>query len=100
MTPDAVPVVPSDYPELRERPALREMLQRQIDMQFGDLVTLLELPRPDVGLHAGANLTTAVLLCNIISGASVLFYKPSLDGIRGRLTEANTLTSGQRFREV
>jgi hypothetical protein len=93
-------VVPSEYPEVEHRPALREMLRRQVDMQFIDLATLLELPRPDAGLHAGTNLTTTVLLCNIVSGASVLFFKPSLDAIRGRRTDANPMTAGQRFREV
>jgi hypothetical protein len=60
--------------------------------------TLLQPPRPDADLHADANLTTTVLLCNIISGTSVLFYEPSRDAVCDRRSDANPLRSGQRFR--
>jgi hypothetical protein len=100
MTPSIAIPVPSDYPELALRPALREMLQRQADMQFADLGVLLQLPRADADLHAGTNLTTTIVLCNIIAGASVLFYESSLDAVQGRRNNANPLGSGQRFREV
>ena len=95
-----VAVVPSEYPELSGRPALSEMMRRQIDMQFVDLATLLQLPLAGSSLTAGANLTTTTLLCNIVSGASVLFFEPSLDAVRGRLSDTNTLRSGARFRGV
>jgi hypothetical protein len=93
-------VLPSGYAELNGRPALAEMLRRQIDMQFAELATLLQLPLAGSDLKAGANLTTTTLLCNIISGASVLFYEPSLDAVRGRRSAVNPLGSGQRFRAV
>lgn len=93
-------MLPSGYPELQEYPYLREMLRRQIDMQFTDLATLLQLPLPSHGLDAGANLTTTVLLCNVISGASVLFFEASLDSVRGRRTAVNTLHSSERFRRT
>jgi hypothetical protein len=92
--------LPSQYPELAVRPALRGMLRRQVDMQFADLGVLLQLPREDAGLHAGMNLTATILLCNMVSGASVLFYETSLDAVRGRRSDANPRGSGQRFREV
>lgn len=91
------------YSEAERYPAIRELLRIQVDGQFQDLATMLQLPRPDLGLHGGCNLTAGVLLCNIISGASVLFFESSPDAVRGRTRgrnhpeSPNTLRSGERF---
>jgi hypothetical protein len=77
---------------------IHELLRRQVDPQFRDLATLLQLPRPDVGLEGGGNLTAAGLICNIISGASVLFYEASVAAVKGRTSASNQLGSGERFR--
>lgn len=78
-------LAPSEYPETAGRPALRELLRVQVDMQLGDLRTLLCLPRrEEPGLQAGCNLTAATLAFNIIAGASVLFWESSVKAIERR----------------
>jgi hypothetical protein len=98
---DPVPVaipVPSRYPEIQEDGAIGELLRRQVDSQFRDLATLLQLPKPELGLDGGGNLTAAGLVCNIISGASVLFFEASVAAVKGTRNASNTLRSGERFR--
>lgn len=67
-------MVPSGYPEVQPYPYLRRLLEAQVDMQFRDVRVLLMLPRPDDGLDAGCNLTSALLLTAIAAGASVLLW--------------------------
>ncbi len=69
---------PSAWPELEPYPALRELFERQMDIEFADIRTLLLLPERKV--HSGCSLALALLLFNLVSGASVLFYKASLKG--------------------
>jgi len=68
------PVAPSDHVGLRH-PLLRSFLERQVDMQITDLRLLLRLPIEELGSHLGANLTTAAVTLNLISGFSVWFYR-------------------------
>ena len=85
---------PSRYPELREQPHLRELLDTQVDMQFDDVAVLLQLPRPG-DLDAGCNLTLASLLFDLISGASVMFYRAEL-----AYFQKKRKLSGSRFERV
>jgi hypothetical protein len=75
-------MLPSAYPEVGPRSALRELLRVQVDMQLADLRTLLCLPRDEPGLDGGCNLTAATLAANIIAGASVLFWNSSLEELK------------------
>lgn len=87
-------LLPSAYPEVGRRPALRKLLRVQVDMQVGDLATLLCLPREEPGLDGGCNLTATTLATNIIAGASVLFWNSSVDALRNRGDR------GKRFTDV
>src|SRR5215211_6806236 len=93
--------VPSRYPGVPEGSDLQILLRRQVDSQFVDLATLLQLPRPDLGLEGGGNLTAAGLACKLISGISVLLYESSLPAVKGNTNKTtNTLGSGERFKRV
>lgn len=85
---------PSEFPEVRPHPHLRRLLAVQIDMQFDDLRTLLQLPSHNTSLSADCNLTTASLLFNVIAGTSVLFYDASLGALNDRADR------GRRFRAL
>jgi hypothetical protein len=85
-------LVPSEFDEVTAYPHLRRLLEIQIDMQFHDLRSLLRLPRPELDLEGGCNLTGAMLCCNVIAGASVLFYDASPAALEHRGDR------GRRFR--
>jgi hypothetical protein len=87
-------LMPSQYPEVGDRPALRELLAVQVDMQVADLGTLLCLPRPELGLMCGCNLTATTLAATIIAGASVLFWRASPEAFTKRGDR------GQRFQSL
>lgn len=87
-------LLPSAYPEVGDRPALRKLLRIQVDMQVTDLATLLCLPREEPGLDGGCNLTATMLATNIIAGASVLFWNSSVEALRNRGDR------GKRFTDV
>ncbi len=88
-------MLPSEFSEVQSYPALKRLLENQVDMQFIDLRTLLRLPQ--FGLVGGCNFTAASVLFNVIAGSSVCFYNPSKDVLderrnrserfRGLLTE-------------
>lgn len=92
--------LPSTYPEVVEGSELQLLLRRQVDSQFADLATLLQLPRPDLGLDGHGTLTAPGLACNVISGASVLFYEASIAAARNRKNATNRLSSSERFKRV
>jgi hypothetical protein len=85
---------PSAWASLADRPALRELVRVQVDMQFADLRTLLRLPVEGHGLTGGCSLTTASLAFNLIAGFSVLFF----DSSRDALTQRGERSA--RFRQV
>lgn len=85
---------PSSYPELLPYPSLRRLVRWQVDMQFRDLRTLLQLPRRDVGLEGGCNFAAARLCFDLVAGASVLFYDSSAAALHERGTR------GQRFKRL
>jgi hypothetical protein len=86
-------VLPSEYPEVQSYAHLKHLLADHVDMQFEDVRVLLGLPEP--GSSVGGNFATAALLFNLISGASVAFYKTSLKALKGKAGG-----SGDRFRGV
>jgi hypothetical protein len=55
---------------------LKELLAIQVDMQFADVHTMLQLPSGE--LEAGCNLALANVLFVLISGASVMFLEADL----------------------
>jgi hypothetical protein len=87
-------MLPSQYPETQPYPALRRLLEIQVDMQVADLKTLLCLPRDEDGLRAGCNLTAVALVANILAGASVIFWESSLAALEDRRGRA------ARFRKL
>ncbi|MGD9737528.1 MAG: hypothetical protein AB7V58_18250 [Solirubrobacterales bacterium] len=87
---------PSEYPEVHGCPNLRRLLEIQVDMQFADIGTMLQLPNSDAGLDAGCNLALANVLFSMISGASVFFFNADL----GYLERHNPNQSSARFKGV
>lgn len=77
-------MLPSDIPQLAAYPNVHAFVRDQVNMQFGDVRNILLHP-------IGCNLAAAAVLCNIISGISVVFYT------RNRIHNNGT---GRRFREV
>jgi len=75
-------VLPSEFPEVQAYPQLKRLLAHQVDMQFVDLRSLLELPR--VQRDGGCNFVTATVLFNIIAGSSVCFYDARPEGLTTR----------------
>ena len=75
-------MLPSEFLEVQSYPALKRLLENQVDMQFIDLRTLLRLPQS--GLEGGCNFTAASVLFSLIAGSSVCFYNPSKDVLEKR----------------
>src|SRR4051812_6259388 len=69
-------------PELDQLPAVRRLLQVQVDMQVADLAAMLRLPKPYVGLAEAMNLTAAAQVFGLISGMSVLLYRPDYEYLK------------------
>lgn len=85
-------MLPSEYPEVQSYPHLQRLLANHIDMQFEDLRLLLKQPRGRSTV--GANFATAAVLFNVISGASVCFYKTSWAGFTAKTG------SGEKFKKA
>ena len=79
-------MLPSEFPEVQGYPSLKRLLEAQVNMQFGDLRTML--------LGGGCNFAAAAVIFNIIAGSSVCFYKPSKQALTNRKAR------GDRFKEV
>jgi len=73
---------PSEFPEVHACPQLKQLLALQVDMQFIDLRSLLELPRAEG--DGGCNFAAASVLFNIIAGSSVCFYDANPSGLANR----------------
>lgn len=65
---------PSEFPEVKSYPAIVKLLQNQVDMLFEDIRSMLQLPLH--GPKGGCNFATANFICDVISGISVILYKP------------------------
>ncbi len=58
-------------------PHVQDFLVQVLDMQFADVRTMLQLPRPDIGIKPGCNFAIVSTLCNLISGISTTIFMPS-----------------------
>jgi hypothetical protein len=67
----------SEIVHLHHYPDVRAFFRTLIDMQFGDVRAMLQLPRPDIGITPGCNFAIVSSLCNLLSGISTTVYKPS-----------------------
>ncbi len=85
-------MLPSEFPEVQSRNALKRLLAVHVDMQFKDLRTMLRLPLP--GLDGGCNFAAAAFLFNVIAGGSVCFYNTSDQAFKTRGDRS------ERFRNV
>src|SRR2546422_1281705 len=74
-------MLPSEFPEVHARTALKRLLFEHVDMQFDDIRTMLRLPMG--GLTGGCNFAATAVLFNIISGCSVCFYNASEKALTG-----------------
>lgn len=68
------PVVPSELVDAT-RPATKDFLRRQVDMQIADIRLLFRLPAKELDPHVGCNLTAAEMMLNMISGFSRWFFQ-------------------------
>src|SRR4051812_20698431 len=57
-------------------PQVQGFVAHVLDMQFGDVRAMLQLPRPEIGITPACNFAIATTLCNLISGISTTLYKP------------------------
>jgi hypothetical protein len=73
---------PSEFPQLAKYRAVERFFRKHLDMQFGDVCTLMKLPRPGQGLPAGCNFVVAAALANLIGGFAEVLYAapPSMNG--------------------
>ena len=69
-------MMPSNFPKLRFYPDALRFIKTHLDMQFDDVRTMLKLPRSKRGLTGGCNFASTAMLCNLISGISVILYRP------------------------
>ncbi len=67
------PVIPSELVN-EARPATKDFLRRQVDMQIADIRLLFRLPVEELDLHVGCNFTAAAMMLNVISGFSRWFF--------------------------
>jgi hypothetical protein len=75
---------PSEFPSVIKYRAVERFFRKHVDMQFADVRTLMNLPRPSQGLPAGCNFVAAAALANLISGFAEVLYaaRPSMNGPR------------------
>jgi len=83
-------MLPSQIPEFKAYPAVNVFVRDHLAMQFDDVRGMMKLPLPGVGIRAGCNFAAAAILCNLISGISVVLYTPRDPNAR----------SGKKFREL
>ena len=84
---------PSQFPELVKYPHVERFFRKHLDMQFGDVRTLMKLPRPGQGLPAGCNFIAAAALANLISGFAEVLYaaQPSMNALHQSGTRLQAL---------
>jgi hypothetical protein len=66
----------SKFPEFRNYPEVLNFATNHLDMQFNDVRGMMKLPLPAIGITGGCNFAAAAILCNLISGISVVLYTP------------------------
>jgi hypothetical protein len=62
---------------VEDYPHVQSLTTGLFEMQFNDVRAMLQLPLPDLGIHAGCNFAIAAVLTNLISGISTTLYKPA-----------------------
>ncbi len=70
--------------------SVRTFMNTVCDVYLSDAHTMLRLPRPEVEITQACNFAIAASLMNVISGASVVLYKPP----------PNNQGAGVKFKEV
>ena len=54
-------------------PVVEEFIRTQLEVYLRDIHTMLRLPKPRRGLHAGCNFAIAAVLLNLIAGLGTVF---------------------------
>lgn len=78
-----------DFTEFSKYPVVDNFVRLHLSMQLDDVHAMLRLPLPEVGIRAGCNLAATATLCNLISGISVVLFKPKM-----------RMEAGERFKEL
>jgi hypothetical protein len=80
-------------------PHVQGFIADVLDMQFGDVRAMLQLPRPEVGIHPACNFAITSTLCNLISGISTTIFMPV--ALIGQFQGAKVkYQSGPAFKEL
>ena len=67
---------PSGILEVFRYGSVQRFARKHLDMQVVDIRTMMRLPLPEVGLHGGCNFAATAILCNLVSGISVVLFDP------------------------
>jgi hypothetical protein len=84
---------PEAIPELEGYPHVHAFVRDHLAMQFGDVRAMLRLPLPSVHIENGCNFAAAGLLCDLVSGISVVLFNRT-----GNLAGGTPHDRGGRFR--
>lgn len=69
-------MLPSHLSEFGNYPTVLNFVTNHLDMQFDDARSIMKLPLTKIGITGGCNFAAAAVLCNLISGISVVLYTP------------------------
>jgi hypothetical protein len=72
----------SEIPEFMSYPTVSTFVKDHLEMQFGDVRSMLRLPLPALGITYACNFAAAAVLCHVISGISVSLFRP-ITPVRG-----------------
>ena len=76
-------------------PEFRTLCEERLDPLLADIHTMLQLPRSEVGLEAGCNLSCALVLCAIVAGLSDEYFRATIGP-----TLCDKPSYEEKFREV
>jgi hypothetical protein len=65
---------PSEFPEVKPYPSIVKFLQKNVDMLFADMRSMLKHPLREG--EGGCNFALFNFICDVISGISITLYKP------------------------
>jgi len=89
---------PSEFIDPQRYPSLFEFVRDHLDMQFNDVRAMLRLPLSELRITGGCNFAASSLLCNLISGISVVLY--THNSPRRRKKAGKRWDREDRFKEV
>ncbi len=98
-------MLPSQLSAFGKYPAVLNFVTNHLDMQFNDVRGMMKLPLPEIGITGGCNFAAAAILCNLISGISVVLYTPkrrkagSGEKFKGLLEDFYPWESGEKKAE-